>query len=513
MTKIELEIHDDILSTLEKIKGLDDHGIELVIPEGSVLFDNIINLKLLEKEAEKVEKTLHFSTTDKFGLNLISELTSEETSEDFTAKEFTLEDTEHNERRSKRETKFHSRNAFVAVTSRFKTRKARLFRILIVVALLLGLGTYGAVTALQTVPKANVKVIVNSQPLTKSVQIKVVKDGNSSADEKTLKGHQVDTVVSITEVTPATGEKLVGEKAEGKIRIFNKTLSEKKFKKGHIVKLDEDDENLEFALNEDVTVVAGTEDPDTHVFTPGTASANVTAAEIGEAYNIADGENLEVDDEDNSDFIAESDGKFSGGKSEKILVVTEADKALVVANALKKSQENIESNLESKSSTSRKYIKGSFTSTVAKEEFSHEVDEEAEELELKQELLITGLAYSENELDQLLSKLVESLIPEGYTLSSQDKEIKVEVLGNTETTVTSTTEADIQVTIKAFVITIIEQEELVAQLVGKPIEDAQKILGGIKNIQTYELNVSPSIPFLQKMPSNPENINLTIEKQ
>ncbi len=513
MTKIELEIHDDILSALEKIKNVDDHGIELIIPEGSVLFDNIINLKLLEKEAEKVEKTLHFSTTDKYGLNIIAELTSEDSPEDLTAKEFAMDESHHEESRSRREPKFHGQNAFASITNRLKTRKSKLFKLLLIMAIILGLGTYGAVYALQTVPKANVKVIVNSQPLTKSVQIKVIKDGSSNADSKILKGHQVDTVVSITEVTPATGERLIGENAEGKIRIFNKTITEKEFKKGHLVRIEEDDEELEYKLKETVTVPAGTEDPDTHVFTPGIANANVTATDIGEVYNIEDGKDLEVDDEDTSDFIAESDKDFSGGKSEKILVVTEADKTLLINNALKKSQENIESNLEAKNSTSRKYIKGSFSSKVVKEEFSHEIDEEATELELKQELLITGLAYSENELDQLLSKLVEGLIPDGYTLSSQDKEIKVEVLGNTETTVASTDEADIQVTIKAFVITIIEQDDLTAQMVGKPIEEAQKILGGIKNIQTYELNVSPSIPFLQKMPTNPENINLTIEKQ
>ncbi len=513
MTKIELEIHDDILAAIEKIKSIDDHGIELIIPEGSILFDNILNLKLLEKEAEKIEKTLHFSTTDKFGLNMISDLKSEDSPEDFTAKEFNMEEPTHEEPNLKREPRFHSQHAFASITSRFKTRKAKLFKLLIILAVVLGLGTYGAVYALQTVPKANVKVVVNSQPLTKSVQIKVVKDGDSNADQKTLKGHQVDTVVSITEVTTATGEKLIGEPASGKIKIFNKTTSEKELKKGHIFRIEVDDQDLEYKLDDSVTVPAGVEDPDTHVFTPGTTSANITSTDIGEAYNIEEGSDLEVDDEKSSEFIAETEKDFTGGKSEKILVATQADKDLLIANALKKSQENIESNLEAKNSTSRNYIKGSSSTQVVKEEFSHDVDEETTELELKQELLVTGLAYSENELEQLLSRLVEGLIPEGYTLSSQDKEIKVEVLGNSETTVASATEADIQVTIKAFVITIIEQDDLIAQLLGKPIEEAQKILGGIKNIQTYELNVSPNIPFLQKMPTNPENINLTIEKQ
>src|SRR3972149_8916523 len=74
MTKLELEIHDDALSTLNKIRNLNDSGIELIVPEGSILFDNIISLKLISQAADKNQKIIQFTTTDETGTSLIAML-------------------------------------------------------------------------------------------------------------------------------------------------------------------------------------------------------------------------------------------------------------------------------------------------------------------------------------------------------------------------------------------------------------------------------------------------------
>ena len=74
MTKLSLEIHDDVISTIYKIKNINDSGIELEIPEQSVLFDNILNLKLIQKEAGRFGATINFVTHDENGNNLIQML-------------------------------------------------------------------------------------------------------------------------------------------------------------------------------------------------------------------------------------------------------------------------------------------------------------------------------------------------------------------------------------------------------------------------------------------------------
>src|SRR5690349_20595754 len=74
MTRIDLEIYDDVVSTLNKIRDINDTGIEVQLPEGSILFENIVNLKLIKKHADKYGITVHFDTSDENGANLISML-------------------------------------------------------------------------------------------------------------------------------------------------------------------------------------------------------------------------------------------------------------------------------------------------------------------------------------------------------------------------------------------------------------------------------------------------------
>lgn len=513
MTKLELEIHDDVMSTIDKIRNLDDHGVELIIPKSSILFDNILNLHLLNKEADKMGKKLHFTTNDPQGINLVNMVAAEGGSDEFSAVEVPAEEIEELEvevPKPRKRVRHMGDKAFISVASNSGRFKKVGVKILIVLLILGGILGVAAWQALWVLPKADVKVVVNSQPLTKSVQTKVVKDAENNAEQKVLKGYAVDTILSNTERIETTGEKTIGEKAEGKIKIYNYTSSEKEFKKGKVVR--NEDNDREYELKDSVTIPERTQEADKTI-TPGEATVDVIATDIGEGYNLDDGKELKIDEEDLDDFVAETDGDIDGGESNTIKVVAQEDLDALKTAIAEKSKEDLEKELASKARGDKIYIQGSIETTVAKEEISHELGEEAEELELTQEISASGMAYSKNDLERVLEKLVQDLIPEGYELSSQDKEINAESLGNSDTTVASTTEADLQVTIKAFVIPIVEQEELRKQLIGISIPEAQRIVGGIKNIQNYELSVSPNIPFLQKMPRNIENINVTIQRK
>ena len=84
MTKIELQIHDNVITTLQKIRSINDSGVDLVIPEGSVLFENILNLKLIEKYGEERDISIQMSTESEVGSNLLSMLNGKGAGETFT---------------------------------------------------------------------------------------------------------------------------------------------------------------------------------------------------------------------------------------------------------------------------------------------------------------------------------------------------------------------------------------------------------------------------------------------
>jgi len=85
-------------------------------------------------------------------------------------------------------------------------------------------------------------------------------------------------------------------------------------------------------------------------------------------------------------------------------------------------------------------------------------------------------------------------------------------LGNATNTILSSTEADLQVTLKTFIIPNINEDEVKKNLAGKKLSDAQKVLGSLNNIKGYDLHVSPNIPFFDSVPKNVNQIEIVINK-
>ncbi|HXK52482.1 hypothetical protein H6802_02655 [Candidatus Nomurabacteria bacterium] len=509
MTKFEIEIHDDLINVLGKLQTINDDGIELIIPEGSVIFENILNLRIIQKELEKSGKTIHFETSDENGKRLIENLENDSSglsSElDFTE----AEATEINPKTHRKK----QRTVSLALP-KFKFSGGTKFKI----AGLIGVVTAVIIGSLYLLiwkqHKAIVNLVVEAQPLVKSVQIRVATNSETNTEQKTLKGSQVSTSTVQTASVPTTGEKLVGNQASGTVKIYNKTTNGKTFKKGTVLVYKKDDKTLKYTLDEEVEVPERTEDilQDPPLITWGEKEVDVTAEEIGNSYNIDSGESLDFDDFDKDDYTAKSTTKINGGSSETLKIVAQEDIDNLLIE-LEKSDDKTKTELQQKTSTGRKLIPGSISLQTTKDSFSAELGDEAENLELVREATATGLTYSENELEVLLDRLVDDFVPEGFELSTKDKEIKAEVLGATETTTLSSEQADLQVTIKAYVIPKIDEIELRENLAGAPLSKAEEILNAISNVATYSLDVKPNIPLLNSLPHNPENIEITVTKR
>lgn len=508
MTKVEVELHEDVISVLHKLKNVEDSGIELVVPEGAVLFDNILNLKLLQKWSDQEEKVINFQTEDINGQNMLMSLEEAEKSPD----EITPESTKALETEVPSQ-KFSMPKLSLSLPI-IKLKRGKIILVALLIVGFLGLVGFLAYNRISRSPQAEVKIIVNSQPLTRSFEIKVINGQGSDPEEKVLKGTTIEASLEDEVTVETTGEKIVGEKAKGEITIYNKTVEEKEFKEGtDIFYKDDDDDEYVYELTDDVTVPAREEDPIDHSITPGSADVEVEAAEIGDDYNIDEGEDLEVEDQDEDEFSAEVNEDIDGGKEEEVKIVAQED----IDNAIQTLQENSEENalraLGEKISGDQKLVKGSENVAVVKETFSHNLDDETEELTLSQTFLARGLTYNSEDLDFLVDALTEDFVPEGFELSNKERSVSVEVLGNTETTVLSSTEADLQVTLKTFVVTEISEEIIKQDIMGLSVGDAQKYLGSIRNVKTYELNLNPRIPFFDFIPKDGERIIINLERE
>lgn len=513
MTKLNVDIHDSVVDVINKIREINDSGIELIIPEGALVFENILNIRLIQKETDKLDKSVSFTTQDEQGLNLIHSLNEEsDIDTDFIAKEISLADITDDKKYMSKVTRKKIPFTIPRVNTRLPKLNMKGLKILPIILIIFGILGVGGIFFISKMHKVNVKIVVNSQPLTKSIQIQVAKDAETNAETKTIKGTDVQTTISKTDKIATTGERLIGEQAEGEIKIYNKTLDEKKIKKGTKVKYD--DKDLEYELKDDVTVPAATEEtPDevTTIITAGEETVKVQAKDIGDKYNIDKGKDLVVDDYNKDDVFAKTNEDFSGGKSEVVMIVDAKDIEELTQKLTEDITNDAEKELEGKVVGDRKFIKGSQELIVTNTILSHQEGEETDALELTLEMNAAGLAYSTKDIDKMLDKLLEGFIPEGYVLSTQDKDVNIEILGNTETTTLSNTTADLQVTIKTSVVTNIDENKLKDDLKGKSLVEGQKILSGIRNIQNYE--IKPNIPILKSFPKNKDNISIEVDKK
>jgi hypothetical protein len=512
MIKIELEIHDDVISILDKVKDVADSGIELYIPKGSVLFDNMLNIKLLRKEVEQEGRTLHFYTDDELGQNMI-ELAENGDASDYMPEEIGDFGFGENGGHKQRFDLFKpfSRVRSWGIWSRFKLGKVVVLLVILFVAAV-GIVGYKLLKS----PKAYVTITVVSQPLARSLPIKVLKDAKSNVEFKVLAGANIETSITGSMSADTTGEKLVGEQAEGKIRIFNKTAFEIVLEEGDEVAYKDTSSDFVYKLKEDVTVPAHTEQDPTDPASPllpGEAGAKVISVEIGDKYNIDAGETLEFEEYKKNELVAQADGEFSGGSSELVHVVTEDDLVSLSAVLLDTNSQNVEAALISSVSSGDELVLGSQAVTIISEDFGNEVGDETETVDLTQVVAAVGLVYSEDALQSLIKDLIEEFIPEDFVISEQDREIKVEVLGNSDGTILSSTEADLQVTVKTFVVPLIDEDSLREDLVGKSPSEAERVLGGIGNVESYSLRISPNIPFLRRVPSDTSRIDIVIDKE
>lgn len=515
MIKLYLQPTDNVIAAINKLRSISDLNIEVTIPKESVLFENYLNLKLIQHEADKMEKSVEFVTTDEIGNNLISSLMGGGT-EAYVEEENlnTHVGTEENKRREKRSL-FKIPNFSLLllkplnlIKNLSRSRKGLVVPIFVLLILLGSFIWYGL-----KAPKASAKISVHSQALTKSVTVKVKAAASTDVKTKTLRGTTLSTSIESTLEKATTGTKTVGDKAEGEITIFNKTSSKIKLEKGDKVVYEGKDPDLEYLLNEDIDIPAAVSGSDPADNVNGEANVDVIASAIGDTFNIDSGKTLSVSGYKSSELAAKTKTKIEGGKSEDVKIVT-ADDRTNLSNELKiQSTQKGEDDIKNKLGLGQKLVIGSTQVQITKESFTKNIGDEADKISLTQLVTGEGLAYMDTDLNRFIDEYVKDVIPENFVLSEKDREVKVEVLGNSTSSVLTSKEADIQVTLKTFIVPDINEEGLKEQLQGKSASEAQTILGSIKNVNSYEFHLSPVIPFFRNVPKDFSRIEITIVKE
>lgn len=358
-------------------------------------------------------------------------------------------------------------------------------------------------------PKAKVTVFIDLKVLERESQI-TADPKVSVVDEaaKTIPGKLVEEVVTGTNKEKATGKKKIGDPAKGKVVLYNKTNSQKNLSVGTVLS---GPNNLKFALDTSVEIASQSSSTGADFATiikPGRSdTVSSTAQSIGPDGNIAAGTELSVAGFSEGQMVARVDSAFSGGVSKEVTVVTADDQKKLLASLASELRKKAKEEIQGKLTGDQKVLEEGLAEEITKKSYSKNVGDQAQEFSLNLTINYKGVSYSDSDLKTIVSKLVETNIPQGFQLDLSQTETQADV---------SKLDKDNKLIFiakfKAKLQPKIDSDQIRKELVFKTPQQAAERLKRIENVIGFDIVITPSIPIgpLQRLPLIDKNISIEV---
>ena len=433
-----LEPDEEITSVIDRIKELKAKNIALVVPRDAVVLQSVVNLKLLKKEAEKLKKDLSLVTSDRVGRNLAAqvglpvfeklgreflepeeeEMLAESAEEEISEDE-EVEETEKLEESAaepaepaESEKPFPAKAKPVFEKAAIEEKKPEPFKSLKEpkkpgflgkpkIKINKKLLIFGIIFSIFVIafggflflPKANITLTVLADKFASKFDLTADKNLiDINSEKKSIAAQLIEATSEKEGQGTATGQKQVGEKAKGKITIYNsydsgaQTLSAG-------TKLRKDGKN--FLLSSRVTVPGFTLQQGNPV--PGTAEASVEAEKEGEAYNVSAGR-FSVAGYPADKFYGQSSTAMSGGYSKMVTVISQQDIDGVKNNLTSAATEEVKKELQKKVPNESELLDEAIKIEVTEFTTSSKVDEQQAKFSGKLKIKAQALIYKKADL-------------------------------------------------------------------------------------------------------------------
>jgi hypothetical protein len=567
-----IEIDDEITSVFDKINKLKFKKIYLVIPQRAVLFQSAINLKILKRKAEDIDKEIFVITNDpngfklaqRIGLQVFDKLEghehpslvngkisdqnditplkasvnslSEEAPSRRDEKKFSISElirrgpkglsilskrnTIKNEGGGKK--KKDSKGSLVLVAP----NKKALFSLVGVSVLMLGLISYIALpgATLSLTPKSNVIEVTTNVTLADYDRNQAELDTRPA---KMIPSYKISTNIEKVFSYQATGKEFQGKNAQGKVLIKNTSSNDwplvprTRFQTA---------DGLVFRIDRQITVPAGS------VANPGTLEVNVLAdpldafdQPIGDKGNLPEGTKFflpALSADNQKKIFAESVGSFSGGETSATKFISADDTAAARAKMEVELKEAAEAELKAviaqrneEQNTNLQLLTGTNLIKLGDINISIPQNIEGQKLEsfdVKGTVTATGIAYNQDELLTILNnELKVKKNPEKSLASVDEGSITYKITENNEVAGKVVITPSIQ-GIEEFEISPKKEngERLIKkikdQIVGKEIQEARDFIQGLPEIEKVEISTWPA--WAPTIPSVPDNIKIEIKR-
>ncbi len=357
--------------------------------------------------------------------------------------------------------------------------------------------------------QAEITVKLNTKTVNQTAKITIDPEATAPDAANLILPAQVQQKeVSGNKTIDTTGVKLIGDKAQGKVEMSNKTDSEKTFAQGTQLKTGE----LVFVLNEEVTVPAATteENSDGETKKYGKTEVAVTADQIGAESNLTEGEEFQVASFATNTYQAVATEDFSGGSSREVRVVSAEDLSTLKADLRSEllAQASQEYSDESKNGT---YYVPTGSSNIQTAEYSAEEGEEVNTVTLQMTLKVEAVAYSSADLKPLARELLSSQVPENYSLSEADPQI----LSSTDESASAAATVTLNADISTKAVPNLNLDQLKTELLGKSIEEAESSLKSNDQLKAFAIEIQPPLlaKFVHTIPKNGDKVTIRVQDE
>lgn len=369
----------------------------------------------------------------------------------------------------------------------------------------------GIIVVSKTLPKAEVVVYPVRETVSDSVEV-FVSSKNSKADlgKGLIPGELLTLEKSESGEFSATGQKEVSQKAKGKITIYNNYSSQAQTFVASRFQA-EDGPSIGVGAGKIFWITKGLTVPGAVIkdgqTTPGRISAEVVAAEPGEAYNIGPSRFIMPalkGTPRGEKIYALSDSAMSGGKTGRATIVS-SDDINAAYDSLKEKirprfqglKQNLPNGFQLWPEAYNEELAESFTAPAA--------GEAADKFNANIKMVARAVVFKSQDLDNYINQQISAGLKEGKTSLSSSKEvsfIKSPVVDYQKGTITTS------LSVKYDVIDSFDADVFAQAIFNKSEKEIKKILSVYKNIERVEVKLWPF--WVGSVPSNPDRVTIKI---
>lgn len=373
--------------------------------------------------------------------------------------------------------------------------------VIIVMLLIFGLGS-----AYWFLPQADVTLMVSAKTLQQQFDITADSDATDlDVEAQVLPAKTLEVSVSGTSSKNTTGTQLVGDKAVGEVTVINGTPVSRNFPAGTTLTAPG---GLKFTLDASVEVASASGTADPNSYQPGKANVKVTATEIGSDSNLSAGTQFSIGTFSTLDFIAKNETAFTGGSSRQVAAVSKQDLSDLKSQLFEQLKNESKEKLANQQlSTDENLVDNSINFEIQSEEYAGEEGDVADQVQLDLSLKATALAYSQPQLDELVTSQISSQIPSGYQIQGQPQ---TQLSINTD----DLKQLVITVDVTATLLPDFDIENIRREITGKSPAQAKNIISQLPNISEVSMSFTPRLPPpLLSLPHQSKNIRITVQPQ